>query len=138
MIIDKEAAVTLFIKDGLILGISRRHDKTKYGLIGGGVEENETPKQAAIREAKEEADLQLNDCKLIFQRVEESDSQSGYFSIAYCFYAIDWEGIPRSMEEGEVKWLTVEELTSTKAAFADYNSATLKAFKIMYPEIALI
>ena len=44
----KEAGVMLIVEDGLILGISRRHDKTKFGFLGGKVNPGETVKLAAI------------------------------------------------------------------------------------------
>lgn len=37
--------------------------KNMYGLIGGGIEEGETPEEAAIREAKEEINLELTNIK---------------------------------------------------------------------------
>lgn len=52
-------------------------------------------------------------------------------------YATDWEGEPHNSEEGEVKWLTAEEVCSTKAAFGDYNRKTLNVFKQMFPNVYL-
>jgi 8-oxo-dGTP pyrophosphatase MutT (NUDIX family) len=41
----------------------------KWGIFGGGIEKNEAPKQAAIRELKEELDLSVSnkDLKLIIK-----------------------------------------------------------------------
>lgn len=131
----KQAAVALIIKDGLILGISRRHDKSKFGLIGGKVDPKETLEQALVREVKEETSITVKGCVLIYERVELGDGPDGVDYYSCCFYATDWEGTPKSCEEGEVKWITAEEVTNTKAAFGDYNRKTLDKFKVMFPDV---
>ena len=132
----RKAGVMLIIKDGLILGISRRNDKTKWGVPGGKVDAGETSQQAAIRETKEETGIIVNDCILIYERVEPADGPNGIDFHAYCYYATDWEGTPSTSEEGEVEWLTVRKLTHhDSAAFAEYNTKTLDVFKTMFPDI---
>lgn len=131
----RKAVVALIIKDGLILGISRRNDSTKFGLIGGKVDEGESLLQALFREVKEESDIILNSCELIFQREERTSSGEVFYT--YCYYADDWSGTPKNSEEGVVTWLTDKELTETHGAFSDYNRATLDAFRLKYPNIII-
>ncbi len=136
----KEAGVMLIIKDGLILGISRRHDKTIFGLPGGKFDSSEgdtNTKETAIRETKEETSLTVKDCVFIYERVELGDGPNGVDFYSKCYYATDWSGTPENSEEGEVKWLTAKEITSTKAAFGDYNRKTLDTFKDMFPNVYL-
>lgn len=130
----KQAGVALIIKDGLILAISRRNNKSLFGLPGGKFDEgvDKDTKDTAIRETLEETSVLIKDCELIFERLEPDGFQ------ARCYYVLDWEGTPSNNEEGEVKWLTAIELTSpTMGAFADYNTATLKVFKERYPDIKI-
>ena len=134
----KQAAVNLIIKDGLILAISRRHDKTKYGLPGGKVSPDETPEQAAKREAWEETGIQIKECIFIFKRVELGDGANQVDFESYTYYATDWSGEPHDSEEGNVRWLTSVELTDTKAAFGDYNRNMLNQFKQLFPNVNLI
>jgi 8-oxo-dGTP diphosphatase len=133
----REAGVMLIIKDGLILGISRRNDKTKFGLPGGKLEAGEMPWQAAIRETKEETGVTVAMCTQIFRREEPPATPDGEPFYTYCYYALAWSGEPKDSEEGVVKWLTAEELTSTAGAFPEYNRKTLDAFKQKYPNIGL-
>lgn len=133
----KQAVVALVIKDGLILSITRRHNKSVYGLIGGKVENGETLMQALLREVKEESGITIKSWVCVYQRVEPADSPSGEDFHSYTYYAIQWEGEPTASEEGELAWLTAQELTSTKAAFGDYNTQMLKQFKAMYPDVRL-
>lgn len=133
----KKAAVTLIIKDGLILSVSRRHDSTKFGLPGGKVEENEESWQAAIRETQEETGVNVEKCEHIFTRMEPRHAPSGTDFMTDCFYASDWNGEPRDSDEGIVKWLTVKELTETNGAFPEYNALTLAAFRTKFPNVYL-
>lgn len=131
------AAVMLIIKDGLILGVSRRYDTTKFGLPGVKCEYNEIPVMAAIRETEEETSIKVNHTSFIYVREEPLDQLGGEEFLTYCYYAVDWVGEPTNSEEGIVKWLTAEDLTSVNGAFADYNAQTLLKFKKYFPNIYL-
>ena len=96
----RQAGVMLIIKDGLILSISRRNDKTKFGLPGGKLEPNELPVQAAIRETLEETGVTVKMCTEIFKREEITLDGEVFFT--YCFYAFSWSGNPKDSEEGVV------------------------------------
>lgn len=141
----KQAGVMLIINQGMILGISRRHDKTIFGLLGGKFnplppDNDKDTRDAAIRETKEETSLIVKDCEFIYERVERVELGDGPEGVDYysrCYYATSWLGIPTNSEEGEVKWLTAEEVTSTKAAFGDYNRKTLDIFKSKFPNVYL-
>lgn len=133
----RNAAVMLIIKDGLILAVSRRHDKTKFGLPGGKCEPDETPDQAAIRECWEETGVKVSQCEFIFRRDEPRDRPEGEDFHCYCYYATEWSGDAHDSEEGVVKWLTERELTLDKGAFADYNRRTLAVFRTKFPDINL-
>jgi 8-oxo-dGTP pyrophosphatase MutT (NUDIX family) len=136
----RQAGVMLVIKDGLILSISRRHDKTIFGLPGGKYDEesgDKTTMDTAIREVKEETGIQVNRCMQVYQRVELGDGKNKVDFYSSTYYALEWEGEPKDSEEGEVKWLTADELTDTKAAFGDYNTQMLKSFRLSFPDVYL-
>jgi len=138
----KQAGIALIIKDGLILGISRRHNKAIFGLPGGKFnadppDNDKDTKDTAIRETREETSILVKDCVLVYERVELGDGPNGVDFYSRCYYATDWEGEPHNSEEGQVKWLTAEEVCSTMAAFGDYNRKTLNVFKTMFPNVYL-
>jgi 8-oxo-dGTP pyrophosphatase MutT (NUDIX family) len=139
----REAAVMLIIRNGLILGISRRDNPNKFGLPGGKKEPDETHMQAAIRETLEETSVVVKSCVKVFERVEEPITPDGLPFYTYCYYATDWEGTPKNSEEGIVEWLFASELTRTieeggKGAFADYNKQTLAAFRKQFPDVVIL
>lgn len=137
----RDAGVMLVVKDGKLLAISRRNNKAIFGLPGGKFDADagdKDPQDAAIRETREETAIVVTKCIQIYKRVEPAHNADGEAFECYCYYAQEWEGTPTNSEEGEVAWLTVEELTTTKAAFASYNLQTIKVFRNLFPEIELI
>lgn len=134
----RNAAVMLIIKNGKILAVSRRYDKTKFGLPGGKCEPEETPEQAAIRECEEETGVKVSKCEFIYRRDEPRDRPEGEDFHTYCFYANEWSGEPHNSEEGEVTWLSHIELCGDKGAFAEYNTLTLLKFKELHHDIKLL
>ena len=138
----KQAGVMLIIRDGLILSISRRYDKTIFGLPGGKFnpdppDNDKNTMDTAIRETREETSVVAKKCVFIYERVEKGDGPNGVDYYSRCYYAAEWAGDPINSEEGEVKWLTPDELTCTKAAFGSYNKKTLKVFRKMFPDVDL-
>ena len=63
---------TMFFKDGKLL-IDKPKKRPTYQMIGGGVEENETPLQAAIRECHEELGDKAVFDENLFELVMEFD-----------------------------------------------------------------
>jgi len=134
----KKASVMLVLnEEGLILGVSRRNDSTKFGLPGGKLEDNETPEEAGIRETFEETGIKVNSCVEIYKREEPAGSPGGFPFYTYCFYATNWEGNPTSSDEGEVKWLETTNLIGNTGAFAEYNLNTIKKFVEMFPKVKI-
>jgi ADP-ribose pyrophosphatase YjhB (NUDIX family) len=134
----------LVIKDGMILGISRRHNKTMFGLPGGKFssdppDNDKDTMDAAIRETREETSIIVHKCVLIYERVEKGDGPTGVDYYSRCYYATDWTGEPQNSEEGIVKWLWECEITSPETgAFANYNKKTIEVFKQMFPDVPLL
>ena len=79
----------------------------------------------------------VKSCVFLYERLERGDGPTGVDYYSRVYYATEWEGTPINSEEGEVKWLTSEEITSTKAAFGSYNKKTLEIFKAMFPQVSL-
>lgn len=134
----RQAGVMLiFNEEGYVLGVSRRDDRTKFGLPGGKVEEGETIKEGAVRETREETTLEVTSCIEIYKREEPASRPGGEPFESYCFYAQTWEGIPKSSEEGDVKWLTASDLINKAGAYPEYNKNTLLKFREMFPDILI-
>lgn len=135
----REAAVMVVVnKNGRVLGVSRRYDKTKFGLPGGKLDPNETPEEAAIRETFEETNVNVHACSFLYKREEAPDKPGGEWFYTYCYLALSWSGEASNSEEGIVKWLTVADLTDPNSAFPEFNTNTFNRVKERYPQLFLL
>jgi mutator protein MutT len=66
----------LFNEENKLLLLKRSEDDNwmagKFALVGGGIEENEIPEEAIIREIKEETNLSVKKPKLVYSTIEEN------------------------------------------------------------------
>jgi 8-oxo-dGTP pyrophosphatase MutT (NUDIX family) len=126
-------AVCVILKNGdKILGVSRKDNHTLFGLVGGKVDDTDNSlEEAAIRECKEETNLDIFNLRLIDSR-EYGISEDTLYE-QNCFIA-DWEGELLTQEEynkmgetGVVKWIDTDVLIN--GFFGDYNKMVLEKIK---------
>lgn len=120
-------AGTIIEKDGKILMLRRAFEpgKNKLDLAGGLVDKNETPEQAAVREAKEETGF---DVKLIaklgifdyFDREEKT---------IHAYIGKIAGGKLASSVEGKPGWIDFNKLKFEKLAFPQQFKQILDAYK---------
>lgn len=101
-------AIVIINQNGQILSLLRSEsDNWKplhWGLPGGHIDEGETPFEAALRETKEECNLEVNPIYADSIITDEN------YRI-YLYYAVQYSGdIQLSFEHSEYKWYTVDEL----------------------------
>lgn len=123
--------------DGRIL-LVRHTDSGAWATIGGSIEPDETPEDAARREAEEEAGVVVELRRLLtvvggpgYQVAYPNGDQTAYVSVVYD--AVVRSGAPRpdGDETSEVGWFTVAQLPSLPidelnrrllgAVFADHD-----------------
>jgi 8-oxo-dGTP pyrophosphatase MutT (NUDIX family) len=123
-------AVCVILKNGdKFLAVSRKDNHELFGLVGGKVDDIDLSlKLAAIRETKEETNLDIFNLKLIDSR-EYGISEDTLYE-QNCFVA-DWSGELLSQEEynqlgetGIVKWVGREVLEN--GFFGEYNKIVFK------------
>lgn len=133
------AGSMLLIKDGLILGVSRKHNHDSFGLPGGKCEFGESSREASIRETYEETGVLVLGCEQLYYRIEPGGPGPNSEDFhAYCYFATYWTGNPETKEEGVVKWVTEEDLIGENGAFPEYNSNMLRIFKERHPEVKIL
>lgn len=116
------AVEVLLVKDGKVFMMLRSgtgFSDGKFGFPGGHVEPDEMPLQAAIREAKEEAgvDIQPEDLVPIYviYRLNSDNEQNFREYIGIFFMAKKWVGEPRNAEPHKcsyVVWFDLNNLPS--------------------------
>ncbi len=105
----KVAAVFFYRETKILMGLRAQVEAHSgcWGLPGGRLEKNESPRDAAIREASEEVGLTPS----IFESACQLVDLAG---IEYCFYLCrQWEGEPRNLEPvkcSQLQWFELDRL----------------------------
>jgi len=123
-----KVVLALMWKDGKVLSVSRKDDRTSYGLPGGKVDPGETLEDALLREVQEETGVQIK--RFEAEPVFEAHSSSGDF-YSYTFYVYEWEGEPHSAEAGHVCWADPKLLADKRQQFSPYNSALFASLGVV-------
>lgn len=130
-------AVHLFLVDEINnkLLLARRcntgYEDGKYSLIAGHVDENETIREAMIREAKEEAgiEIQLADIEVCQVMHRKREQQIYSDRIDFFIKVTKWTGTPKIMELDkcdDIKWFDMNNLPENTIP---YIKAAIQAFK---------
>lgn len=128
------ASIILYDSDGKLLLQHREDDAPTFpnywGLFGGGIEGNETPKQGAKRELLEELNYSSNKLELfIVQKYNNKEYQlynKRYIFIAYCDNKDELK-----LSEGQgMKWYNIDEIDDLKI-----RPDTVEALKLVNKKI---
>lgn len=137
----KMRGIGIIVKDNKILLMKRvRNGKEYYIFPGGGVEENETPEEATIREIREELTLEAKIDKFLFKMFNPGQKGSKFYDRDdYFFLVTEFDGevqlggeeLERMDESDQFypEWHDMEEAASMKDLFPE--KARLKLFEML-------
>jgi len=112
---DKQSvgAIGFIINDGKFLILKRKSDDiwepNKWGLVGGGVEQGETPEQGFIREVSEETNLSIKKPIFCFETIENE-----YKVYVYVAMTAQPENIQLNHEHTAYSWITLKDIDKYK------------------------
>lgn len=109
-------AVCLYAEDdaGRVLAVSRKNDRTRFGLPGGKVDPGETDLDALVREVAEETGLRVQDPRPEFEKL--CWGSTCYVSTTFTGRV---SGDPRTSEPIDIRWVGLQALLD--GPFGDYN-----------------
>ena len=94
----------------ILLGMKKRgHGEGKWNGFGGKVEEGETIEEAAIRETREEAGIEIGKINKLGILEFEYQDGSGNMEV-HIFYVKKFKGSPIESEEMRPKWFHINEI----------------------------
>lgn len=120
----KAGSHILMLRNGKLLMLKRfgGYGSGQYALVAGHLDEDETLKETAVREAKEEVgvDISKDDLSLlhIMHRTENGEAR-----IILFWKAAKWNGEPKNIEPdkcSELKWVDSESLPDNTLPFVRY------------------
>ena len=139
-----KAARAIIIEDDKMLVMHRnKHGSEYYTLVGGRIQDNETPEQALVREVKEETGLDVTAAKLVF--TEEYDEPYNSQYIYLCQIAPHGNvAIGEASEEGFMNriginvhtpvWIFTNSLPKLQFRTPALHQALLEALKKGFPK----
>lgn len=104
-----ELTVLCLIQDGnrVLLQNRVKNDWKGYTLPGGHVEAGESFVDAVVREMKEETGLSIKNPRIV--GIKHFPMENGRY-IVLLFKATEFEGTVVSSEEGEMEWISLDDL----------------------------
>lgn len=138
----RKSARVIVIKDNNLLVMFRNKFGSKYvALIGGKIEIGESPEQAAIREAREEASIEVANPRLVF--IDQADFYGDQY-IYFCDYISGEPALAAEAPEAAINkmgknlyqpgWLPLDKLASVPFLSAELQQAILDAVTNGWPE----
>jgi len=86
----------------------------KWNGPGGKKKQDETIEESTIREIKEETDVDIKSLKKMgeLEFIFVNNEASNF--LTHVFVSPDWEGEPKDLGEGELKWFKIDEVPLEK------------------------
>lgn len=131
----KKSVGVVIEKNGKFLLIDRKRFPFYWAGVAGHIESGETPKNAAIKEAREEVGLKVRKLKLLIKKRKfyQNPCRRGFKSHYWWVFRVDFSGKVKTRKKEEVKkykWFTPEEIKKM-AVDGRLESVWIKIFKII-------
>jgi len=128
--------------DALLVMRRNKFGEEYYTLVGGGIGVGETPEQALVREAQEEASLNVANPRLVY--VEEAGDPYGNQYIYLCDYVSGEPTLPNTSTEAKIHalgvnlyeplWLPISKLAEVPFVSETLKKILVNAFTTGFPK----
>ncbi len=139
-----KAARAIIVDNGKLLLMHRnKHGSEYFTLVGGRLQEDETPEQAVKREVKEETGLEITDARLVF--TEDYEEPYNFQYIYLCQIAPHADiAVTEESEEGFMnkmgmnihspKWMEISALPRLQFRTPALHSALIEGLRHGFPD----
>lgn len=124
---------TLITDENKVL-LLQKPDDSEWTLVGGHVEDNESSKMTAIREAKEEIGVDIAEEDLDILCVIDRKLDQGY-KLHIFFKNLKWQGQPVNREKevhSELKWFDFDDLPENLGELAKAAIESMQTKKLYH------
>lgn len=142
----KAARAIIIDGDKLLVMHRDKHGSQYYTLVGGRVQETETPEQALVREVKEETGLEVTGARLVFTETFDEPYNSQFIYLCEIAPHAD-VAIADASEEGQMnrmginvhtlRWVYINSLAKIPFRTPQLQTALINAFKRGFPKEAI-
>lgn len=141
-IMNRNRSAGIVIKDGKVLLIHRFNKGDEYWVFpGGGVEEGETPEQAAVREIDEEAMISVVPKKFLYHITWDTGEENFFYLCEYVSGeprlhpgSVEIEQMKNGEQVFEPLWIEIESLPSLKVYQLEVRDLFLNDYKNGFPD----
>jgi 8-oxo-dGTP diphosphatase len=85
-------------------------EKHKWCIPGGHLEAHESPEQAAIRELKEECNIDLSDCNLIYIDKHDNEINRDKFNFIYATKYNGDDNVKAGSDAEYIEWIDIDKM----------------------------
>ena len=124
----QSAAVLIPNELGRVLMVRQAYRNRRFGFPGGAVDEGESPERAAVREAKEEAGIEVKLEYLIGRYLLRGGGKSNLYAFVYCGRITS--GLPAIVDPLEIAYLDWFAPASPPAPLLDDAAAALEDWSL--------
>lgn len=115
---------TVVIAEDSVLLVRSSFGHQLWSFPGGGIEKNENPADAALRELKEETNISADQSQMVCIGEDRIPSGKRYPMIAMVFYSLTLTSVQeariiRPLEMLEVQWFKLSELPKNRSKSVD-------------------
>jgi ADP-ribose pyrophosphatase YjhB (NUDIX family) len=140
----RKAARAIIIENGQILVMYRKKQSAEYyTLVGGRLQDDETPEQALIREVKEETDMTVMSCRLVFTETHPEPYNDQYIFLCevaphgpVAIRADSEEGVMNRIDINIHKpmWIDAKHFAQLSFSTMQLQKAIVEALKEGFPD----
>lgn len=127
-LVENNGKVLLMKRSQFLENGKKRHQGGKWDFPGGMVEDREYPHEAAIRETREEAKLDIEIERILYETSNYDESKACMFVTLVYLARTSQTKVILNIEHTDFQWLNIEDILTSPLEFVDYVQDTIQTY----------